>query len=95
LTTEIGKISINDLVKHLTTEHYTGLILKQTNNIYPLQNVTIRKVKVVKKPKIDAIKINEMYSHEKETKKTGKQPKGVETQAATEEEGTQNLLTKK
>jgi len=41
---------------------------------------------------MDALKINEMYSHEKEAKKTGGAAKVV---APTDEEGTQNLLTKK
>jgi len=40
---------------------------------------------------MDALKINEMYSHEKEAKKTG-----TKKEAATaEEEGTANLLNKK
>jgi len=39
---------------------------------------------------MDALKINEMYSHEKEAKKTG-----AKKEAPTEEEGTANLLNKK
>ena len=36
-------------------------IEKQCHGIFPLQNVFIRKVKVLKKPKFDVTKLMEMY----------------------------------
>jgi small subunit ribosomal protein S3Ae len=60
-------MSINEIVRNLVTmEKLTEDITKECRLIFPLQNVTIRKVKVLKRPKIDAVKLNEMYSHEKQ-----------------------------
>jgi len=60
-----------------------------TNNckfVYPLQNVTIRKVKILKRPKIDVLKMAEMYTHS--TEKAGKGDGNKEN----EEAETKNLL---
>lgn len=69
LSKEISTVNVNDLVKHLTQDTYTEKMIKACQFIYPLSSATIRKVKVLKRPKIDAIKLNEMYSHE--TKRGG------------------------
>jgi len=53
LTKEIAKISINELIRNLISEYFTDKISNASAFIYPLQNVTIRKVKVLKRPKID------------------------------------------
>jgi small subunit ribosomal protein S3Ae len=65
LNKEIAKTNINTLVSHLIGDTYTQMIEKACKFIYPLQNVTIKKVKVLKRPKIDATKLAEMYNHEK------------------------------
>jgi len=85
LTTEIAKMSINELVRNFTLEKFTDKITKDCQFIYPLQNVTIRKVKILKRPKIDAVKLNEMYSHEKRTQYGNK---------GDEDEQAENRLTK-
>tara|TARA_B110000503_G_C6932174_1_gene323274 strand:- start:172 stop:375 length:204 start_codon:yes stop_codon:yes gene_type:complete len=36
-------------------------ITKACGLIYPLSNVVIRKVKMLKKPKLDSIKLNELF----------------------------------
>jgi len=86
LATELGKLSINDIVRTFIGDKLGEQITKLCQLIYPLTNVTIRKVKVIKRPKIDAIKINEMYTHEKQAKSIG----GKEG----EDEGAENTLVK-
>jgi small subunit ribosomal protein S3Ae len=88
ITKEVSKSVINDLVRHLITDTYTEKITKACQFIYPLQNVTIRKVKVLKRPKIDVVKMNEMYSHEKKVT-------AAHTGAKEEDEAVQNLVDKK
>ncbi|KAG5460711.1 MAG: 40S ribosomal protein S3a, partial [Olpidium bornovanus] len=39
-------------------------IEKACQNIYPLQNVYVRKVKILKAPKFDALKLAELHSGE-------------------------------
>jgi len=46
----------------------------------------MRKVKIIKRPKIDAVKLNEMYTHEKKAQYGGNKDD--------EDEGAQNLLKK-
>jgi len=56
--------------------------------IYPLNNIYIRKVKTVKKPKFDAVKLNELYKEAPESK-------GVKVAGgANEDEASKNLLHK-
>jgi hypothetical protein len=51
-----------------------------------LKDVTLRKVKTLRRPKIDVIKMNEMYSHPKTA--------GRKEAAVNEGDGTTNELTK-
>jgi len=44
-------------------------IARECNKIYPLQNVFIRKVKMLKKPKFDLSKLLELYSEKPEAAK--------------------------
>jgi ribosomal protein S3AE len=44
---------------------YAEKITNACKFIYPLKDVTLRKVKTLRRPKIDVIKLNEMYSHPK------------------------------
>jgi small subunit ribosomal protein S3Ae len=71
----------------LTQDTWTELITNNCKFVYPLQNVTIRKVKILKRPKIDVVKMAEMYTHDK-TKESGK---GANEEGVQEKE-TQNLL---
>lgn len=63
LTADLSKLNINDVVKNFMGETYVEKILSATKFIYPLKDVTLRKVKCLRRPKIDAVKLNEMYSH--------------------------------
>jgi len=61
MTQEAGKVLLRELVKKLIPEVIGKEIEKQTQGIYPLQNVMVRKVKVLKKPKFDITKLMEVH----------------------------------
>jgi len=52
---------LRDLVKNLIPEVIGKEIEKQTQGIYPLKDVLIRKVKIIKKPKFDITKLMELH----------------------------------
>jgi small subunit ribosomal protein S3Ae len=58
---EAGSVQLRELVKKLIPESIGKEIEKQTQGIYPLQDVLIRKVKILKKPKFDITKLMEMH----------------------------------
>ena len=47
-------------------------IVKESSKIFPLQNVLIRKVKLLKKPKFDLTKLMELYQEKPEVEIKGK-----------------------
>ena len=59
-------------------------ITKECSKIFPLENVLIKKVKVLKKPKFDLTKLMELYS--------SKTDAFQRTEVPTEGETPQNLL---
>jgi small subunit ribosomal protein S3Ae len=59
---EITKNSLQAVFKKLLTDQVGKQIQKECNKIFPLENVLIRKVKVLKKPKFDLTKLMELYS---------------------------------
>jgi small subunit ribosomal protein S3Ae len=52
---------VQALVKSVIGEDFNKKIVKATSHIFPLQNVFVRKIKVVKRPKLDIAKLMEMY----------------------------------
>lgn len=54
--------TLNALVPKFTTEVIGNEIEKAVNGIYPLQNVFIRKVKLIRAPKLDAGKVAELHA---------------------------------
>lgn len=79
---ECTKSSLKELFKKLLTDQMGKQITKECSKIFPLENVLIRKVKVLKKPKFDLTKLMELYSTKVEAPRT-------------EETGeSQNLLSK-
>merc|ERR1719321_1824660 len=58
---EASKGQLRDLVKKLIPESIGKEIEKQTQGIYPLKDVLIRKVKIMKKPKFDITKLMELH----------------------------------
>jgi len=61
MTNEASKVMLRDLVKKLIPESIEKEIVKRTQGIFPLQNVLVRKVKVLKKPKFDITKLMELH----------------------------------
>merc|ERR1719497_242490 len=61
MTNEAGKVQLRDLVKKLIPESIGKEIEKQTQGIYPLKDVLVRKVKILKKPKFDITKLMELH----------------------------------
>merc|ERR1712054_581171 len=61
MTNEAGKVQLRDLVKKLIPESTSKEIEKQCQGIFPLKDVLIRKVKILKKPKFDITKLMELH----------------------------------
>merc|ERR1712217_251805 len=61
MTNEAGKVQLRELVKKLIPESIGKEIEKQTQGIFPLKDVLIRKVKIMKKPKFDITKLMELH----------------------------------
>jgi len=62
MTEEASKGELKDLVLKLIPEVIGKEIEKATQSIYPLQNVFVRKVKIMKKPKFDITKLMELHA---------------------------------
>merc|ERR1711972_564478 len=61
MTKEAGTVQLRELVKKLIPESIGKEIEKQTQGIFPLKDVLIRKVKIIKKPKFDITKLMELH----------------------------------
>jgi small subunit ribosomal protein S3Ae len=61
MTNEGSSNDLKDLVKKFIPEAIGKQIEKACHGVYPLQNVYIRKVKVLKKPKLDLYKLSELH----------------------------------
>lgn len=62
---------LKELVQKLIPEVIGKNIEKSCSGIYPLQNVMIRKVKVLKAPKFDLTKLMEVHDNVREAKQAG------------------------
>merc|ERR1712050_40744 len=85
MTNEAGKVQLRDLVKKLIPESISKEIEKQCQGIFPLKDVLIRKVKILKKPKFDITKLMELHGEDDDDA-------GVEMMRPEAEEA-KNLLT--
>jgi small subunit ribosomal protein S3Ae len=63
---EVTKNTLKELFKKLITDVVGKQITKECVKIFPLENVLIRKVKVLKKPKFDLTKLMELYQDKPE-----------------------------
>jgi len=61
MTKEASTVQLRDLVKKLIPEVIGKEIEKRTQSIFPLKDVLIRKVKIIKKPKFDITKLMELH----------------------------------
>merc|ERR1712014_428505 len=82
---EAAKVQLRELVKKLIPESIGKEIEKQTQGIFPLKDVLVRKVKIVKKPKFDITKLMGLHGD-------GDDDVGTEMLRPEAEEA-QNLLT--
>lgn len=64
MTREAQSCDLKELVAKFIPEAIGRQIEKACQNIYPLQNVYVRKVKILKAPKFDAQKLAELHSGE-------------------------------
>jgi len=62
ISAEITTAELKDFVSKLIPESIGKRIEKECQGIYPLQNVFLRKVKVLKSPKFDPYKLAEIHS---------------------------------
>jgi len=86
MANEAGKVQLRDLVKKLIPESIGKEIEKHTQSIFPLKDVLVRKVKILKKPKFDIAKLMEMHTD------TGDNDAGAAF-GRPEDEAAKNLLT--
>ncbi|KAL8443968.1 hypothetical protein Emag_005752 [Eimeria magna] len=84
MAAEASKCQLRDLVKKFIPESIGKSIEAACRSIFPLQNVLIRKVKVIKKPKFDLTKLMELH---------GESGEDVGKKVATEAAAAQNLLS--
>jgi small subunit ribosomal protein S3Ae len=61
MVSECQKSTLKDLFKNMIAENVAKQITKECSKIFPLENVLIKKVKVLKKPKFDLTKLMELY----------------------------------
>merc|ERR1711871_790512 len=66
MTREASSVDLKDLVQKLIPEVIGKEIEEACHGIYPLQNVYIRKVKILRKPKLDVVKLMELHGDAKE-----------------------------
>merc|ERR1711998_450746 len=62
MTKEVGSVELIRAVEKFVPEFIGKDITKACEGIYPLQNVFIRKVKILKAPKFDAAKLAEIHA---------------------------------
>jgi len=87
ITNEVSKHTMSDVLANLLTDALGEEIKAKCKFIFPLNNIYIRKVKTVKKPKFDTAKLNELYKDVPESKVAKKE-------GGTEDEASKNLLSK-
>merc|ERR1712241_692753 len=61
MVNECAKSNLRDLFKNFLSDTVAKQITKECSKIFPLENVLIKKVKVLKKPKFDLTKLMELY----------------------------------
>merc|ERR1719161_503987 len=83
---EAGKVQLREFVKKLIPESIGKRIERETQGIFPLKDVFIRKVKILKKPKFDITKLMELHGD-------GGDDEGVSMNVVAEAEEAQNTLT--
>jgi len=90
---EASSSNLSDLVAKLNhVDQFPKLITKACQFIYPLSGALIKKVKTLKKPKFDIVRLNELYKETAVAAKPERRGKGKGADATAEGGETQNLL---
>ena len=66
MVNECQKSTLRELFKKFLTDQVGKQITKECSKVFPLENVLIKKVKVLKKPKFDLTKLMELYQDKPE-----------------------------
>jgi small subunit ribosomal protein S3Ae len=66
MSREATTSSLNELVAKFIPESISNQIIKETQMIFPLTNVFVRRVKILKTPKFDPYKLQELFAEIKE-----------------------------
>merc|ERR1739841_210670 len=86
MTKEVSAVEMIKAVEKFVPEYIGKDIMKACEGIYPLQNVFIRKVKILKAPKFDAAKLAEIHSGPSGEEVGAKIARNAEAEAAKEAE---------
>merc|ERR1712124_196223 len=86
MTKEVGSVEMIKAVEKFVPEFIGKDIMKACEGIYPLQNVYIRKVKILKAPKFDAAKLAEIHAGPSGEEVGAKIARNAEAEAAKEAE---------
>merc|ERR1711871_131071 len=86
MTKEVGSVELIRAVEKFVPEFIGKDITKACEGIYPLQNVFIRKVKILKAPKFDAAKLAEIHAGPSGEEVGAKIARNAEAEAAKEAE---------
>jgi len=70
MVNECQKSTLRELFKKFISDAVSKQITKECSKIFPLENVLVRKVKVLKKPKFDLTRLMELYTDRSEAKPT-------------------------
>jgi len=92
---EVSGVDLNALVEKLISEIIGKEIEKHTQSIYPLQNVLIRKVKVLRAPKVDVSKLMEMHGGAEELAKAAAAAAKAQADAGVKAQADQSKTKKK
>jgi len=68
MSRESSTCDMRELTNKFVAESMSAQIIKETQGIFPLTNVFVRKVKVLKAPKFDAYKLMDLHTEVKEDK---------------------------
>jgi small subunit ribosomal protein S3Ae len=92
ISKEASSSNLPDLVAKLNhVDQFPKLITKACQFIYPLSGALIRKVKTLKKPKFDIVRLNDLYKESAVKQVAERRGKGAKAEA-TEGGDTTNLL---
>lgn len=70
ITREVSTVALKEVVDKLIPDSVSSDIQKACQGIYPLHDVHIRKVKVLKRPRFDLAKLMELHGEGKGTTTT-------------------------